>query len=50
MELTAAQIAQEGTIEWYKDGGSTAIAAGTSITIEAGDVTNKATYIARLEG
>ncbi len=50
VELTAAQIAQEGTIKWYKDGGSTAVATGTSITIGAGDVTNKATYIARLEG
>lgn len=49
-ELTSAQIAALGTIKWYKDGGSTATATGATLTIDAGDVTNKATYIAQLEG
>lgn len=49
-ELTSSQIAALGTIKWYKDGGTTAIATGTSLTIDAGDVTNKASYIAQLEG
>lgn len=49
-ELTAEQIAAIGTIKWYKDGGTTAIATGTALTIDAGDVTNKATYTAQLEG
>lgn len=49
-ELTAAQISALGTIKWYKDGGTTAIATGAALTIDAGDVTNKATYTAQLEG
>lgn len=49
-ELTSTQIAALGTIKWYKDGGSTAVSTGASLTISAGDVTNKATYVAQLEG
>lgn len=48
-ELTAQQIAQLGTVRWYKDGGSTAVGTGTTFGISAGDVTNKATYVAQLE-
>lgn len=48
-ELTADEIAQLGTIKWYKDGGSLVIGTGRTLTINAGDVTNKATYIAKLE-
>lgn len=50
VELTAAQIAALGTVKWYKDGGTTAIATGATLTIDAGDVLNKATYTAQLEG
>lgn len=50
VELNASQIAALGTIKWYKDGGTTAVATGATLTIDAGDVTNKATYIAQLEG
>lgn len=50
VELTSSQIAALGTIKWYKDGGATAVATGATLTIDAGDVTNKATYIAQLEG
>ena len=50
-ELTAAQIAELGTIKWYKDGSSTAMSTtGATLNISSGDVTNKATYIAQLEG
>lgn len=49
-ELTASEIAALGTIKWYKDGGSTAVGTGATLTIDAGDVTNKATYVAQLEG
>lgn len=49
-ELTETEIAKLGTIKWYKDGSSTASATGQTLTIDAGDVTNKATYIAQLEG
>lgn len=49
-ELNSTQIAALGSIKWYKDGGSTAVATGATLTISAGDVTNKATYVAQLEG
>ena len=50
-ELTAAQIEELGTIKWYKDGSSTAMSTtGATLNISSGDVTNKATYIAQLEG
>lgn len=47
VEVTAAQAG--GTLKWYKDGGSTAVATGATLTISAGDVTNKASYEVRLE-
>lgn len=50
VELNASQISALGTIKWYKDGGTTAVGTGATLTIDAGDVTNKATYIAQLEG
>ena len=49
-ELNSTQIAALGTIKWYKDGATTATATGQTLTISAGDVTNKATYVAQLEG
>ncbi len=49
-ELTSAQIAALGTIKWYKDNGTTSIGSGATLTIDAGDVTNKASYSAQLEG
>lgn len=49
-ELTAAQIAAIGTINWYKDGASTAVGTGATLTIDAGDVSHKASYVAQLEG
>ena len=50
-ELNASQIAALGTIKWYKDGSSTALSTtGATLNISSGDVTNKATYIAQLEG
>ena len=50
VEVTGAALTALGTIKWYKDGASTAAATGQTLTISAGDVTNKATYIAQLEG
>lgn len=49
-EVTGSSLTALGTIKWYKDGGSTAVATGTTLTISAGDVTSKATYVAQLEG
>ena len=50
VEVTGSALTALGTIKWYKDGGSTAVATGSSLTINAGDVNNKATYTAQLEG
>ena len=50
VEVTdTAAIAALGTIKWYKDGSSTAASTGRTLTVSAGNVTNKATYIAQLE-
>lgn len=49
VELTAAQISALGTVKWYKDGSSTASATGQTLTIDAGAVSSKADYVARLE-
>lgn len=49
-EVTGSALTSLGTIKWYKDGGTTAVATGQTLTIDAGDVTNKATYVAQLEG
>ena len=50
-ELNATQIAALGTIKWYKDGSTTALSTtGATLNITPSDVTNKASYIAQLEG
>ena len=49
-ELTATQIAALGTIKWYKDGSTTALSTtGATLSLDADDVDNKATYTAQLE-
>lgn len=50
VEVTVGNLAALGTIKWYKDGGTTAVATGATYTIGAGDVNNKATFSAQLEG
>lgn len=50
VEVTGNALTALGTIKWYKDGSTTASATGQTLTIDAGDVTGKATYIAQLEG
>lgn len=50
VEVTGGSLADLGTIKWYKDGGTTAVATGSTYTISAGDVSNKATFSAQLEG
>lgn len=49
-ELSAAQVTTLGTIKWYKDGAETAVGTGATLTIDAGDVSHKASYVAQLEG
>ena len=49
VEVTGASLTTLGTIKWYKDGGTTSVGTGSSLTISAGQVTDRATYEARLE-
>ena len=48
-ETTSPKLSDLGTIKWYKDGSTKATATGQTLTISAGNVTNKATYTAKLE-
>lgn len=50
VEVTGSALTAIGVIKWYKDGGTTAIATGQSLALNAGNVQNKATYTAQLEG
>lgn len=50
VEVTGSSLTALGTIKWYKDGGTVAVATGTNLTINPGDVTNNANYTAQLEG
>ena len=49
-EVVGSALTALGTIKWYKDGGTSAVATGTNLTINPGDVTNHANYTAQLEG
>ena len=49
-ELTGGDLTALGTIKWYKDGDDTPVGSGPTLNISPGDITNKATYIAQLEG
>ena len=50
VEVTGSALSSLGTIKWYRDGGTTSVATGSTYTIGAGDVSNKATFSAQLEG
>lgn len=50
VEVTGSALSALGAIKWYKDGGTTSVAMGSTFTIGAGDVSNKATFSAQLEG
>lgn len=50
VEVTGTALSNLGTIKWYKDGSTTAAATGQTLTISAGSVDNKASYVAQLEG
>lgn len=50
VEVTGSALSSLGTIKWYRDEGTTAVATGSTYTIGAGDVSNKATFSAQLEG
>lgn len=48
-EVTGNALTALGTIKWYKDGGTTAVATGQTLTISAGNVASRASYTAQLE-
>lgn len=51
VEVTGTALTALGTVKWYKDGSTTAeTTTGATLTIDAGDVKGKATYVAQLEG
>lgn len=49
IEATGAALTALGTVKWYKDGTYLTGKDGASLTVTAGDVTERATYDARLE-
>lgn len=49
-ELSSQDVAKLGTIEWYKDGGTTAVGTGSTLSVSASSVSSKAVYTAKLEG
>lgn len=49
-ELSSQQITQLGTIKWYKDGGTTSVGSGATLSVSASSVSSKAVYTAQLEG
>lgn len=49
-EVTGSTLSGLGTIKWYKDLETQAIATGTTLTIQAGDILNRASFTAQLEG
>jgi hypothetical protein len=49
-EVTGSALTALGTISWFKDGGTTAVGTGQTLTVAAGDVTSKASYTAELVG
>lgn len=49
VEVTGDALTALGTIKWYKDGSTTAVGTGATLSITAGQVTNKAIYEAKLE-
>lgn len=51
VEITNANdIAEYGTLKWYKDGSTTAAGTGKTLLVEAEDIENKAVYTVQLEG
>jgi hypothetical protein len=49
-ELSSQDVAKLGTIKWYKDGGTTSVGSGATLSVSASSVSSKAVYTAQLEG
>ena len=48
-EVTGDALTALGTIKWYKDGGTTVIGTGTTLTVNVGSTLSVTTYTAQLE-
>ena len=49
-ELSSQDVAKLGTIKWYKDGSTTSVGSGATLSVSASSVSSKAVYTAKLEG
>lgn len=50
VEVTGSALSALGTIKWYKDGGTTSVGSGATLSVSASSVSSKAVYTAQLEG
>lgn len=50
VEVTGTALSSLGTIKWYKDGGTTAVGTGSTLSVSAASVASKAVYTCQLEG
>lgn len=50
VEQTGTALSALGTIGWYKDGGTTSVGTGATLSVSASSVSSKAVYTAQLEG
>ncbi|MGN0056483.1 MAG: hypothetical protein ACI360_08620 [Atopobiaceae bacterium] len=50
VEVTGTALAALGTIKWYKDGGTTPVGSGSTLSVSAASVSSKAVYTCQLEG
>lgn len=50
VEVTGTALSALGTIGWYKDGGTTAVGSGSTLSVSAASVSSKAVYTCQLEG
>ena len=50
VELSSQDVAKLGTIRWYKDGGTTSVGSGATLSVSASSVASKAVYTCQLEG
>ncbi len=48
--MNSSQIAQLGTVKWYKDGGTSAVATGLTFNLSSSSVNVKTNITAQLEG
>ena len=49
VQVTGTAMTDLGVLRWYKDGNTTSVGTGPTLVIDAGQVTNKATYVCQLE-